>query len=306
MLASDATRAPGIRRREWVPWVVAAAVVVIAFVWLDWRAQRQWSRAIARLESEPGIVVVRAERGGSRWRLSGLRDPLASQPLALLTAVGVDSATIIGRWQSYVSLDPLIVLRRARLQLDAPATVALALAGDTLRARGFAPLDWVAHVAALQAFPPGVEHVDIGVEPRLPGEVAAVGVAVGEGRVLFDVGSAELRADARATIAKQVTAVRRIDGAIAPLGGRAWIELVGRADPTGSDSTNRLLSRQRSDAVLAALAAHGLDASRLQVRALGTSAPLAGPDAAARAALNRSVTLGIRLTRDAPTRAQPR
>ena len=306
VLVTDAARAPEHRRRAWLPWAIGAAVIVIAFAGLEWRMRRQWNRAIARIEAEPGIVLVRADRGGRRWRLSGLRDPLAARPAAVLAAVGVDTEMVDGRWQPYVSLDPVIVLLRSRAQLAAPATVTLTLATDTLHATGFAPLDWVARVGALQAFPPGVEHLDVGVEPRLPGNVADAGVTLGEGRVLFDVGSSALGDAARATIARQVAAVRRIDAAIAPLGGRAWIELVGRADPTGSDSTNRLLSRQRSDAVLAALAARGVDATRLSVRALGTSSPLPGPDDAARAALNRSVTLGLRLTRDAPSRAQPR
>lgn len=306
VLVSDAARARRNSRRAWVPWVVLGAVIVVALAGLSWRSRREWTRATTRLEAEPGIVLVHAERGWTRWRLAGLRDPLAARPTVLLAALGVDTTRIDGRWQPYVSLEPAMVLRRARTQLTVPATVELTLAGDTLRVAGLAPLDWIAHVATVQALLPGIEYVDMAVEPSLPGAVADAGVALVDGRVLFDVGSAELRADARATIARHVAALRRITAAIAPLGGLAWIELVGRADPLSRDSTDRTLSRQRADAVLGALVARGVPASQFSVRALGTSSPLPATDETARAALNRSVTFGVRLTRDAPSRAQPR
>jgi OOP family OmpA-OmpF porin len=92
----------------------------------------------------------------------------------------------------------------------------------------------------------------------------------------------------------------RLESGAAAIGARAALELVGRTDPTGSDSTNQALSQDRAEAVLAALAASGVPAEAARVSAAGTSRPLAGPDPAQRARVNRSVSFVVSLGWDAP------
>ena len=88
----------------------------------------------------------------------------------------------------------------------------------------------------------------------------------------------------------------------AALGARATLELAGRADQTGPDSTNQALSRYRAEAVLGALAARGVPRSAASLRAIGTSRPLQSSDPEERARINRSVSfhvsLGVRSRRE--------
>jgi OOP family OmpA-OmpF porin len=70
------------------------------------------------LRSEPGIVVVDASRGWSNWNISGLKDPTARQPEAVIAAAGIASPPIVGRWEPYLSLDPTLVAARARHSAD--------------------------------------------------------------------------------------------------------------------------------------------------------------------------------------------
>ena len=279
------------RRVAWVPWAVAALVAVLVLAGLAWRAPRRWNAAVDRLRAEPGIVLVRADRGGGRWSFGGLRDPLAADPSALLAATGVDTAGVDQRWERYLSLQPAMVLARARAALHPPAGVTLALAGDTLRVRGGAPLRWLA-TASRAGLPPGVAALDLGgVTPDIPPELASRVAEVERERVLFAVGSAALDGPARAAVARIAAALVRVQTAAAVLGAGATIELAGRTDPTGTDATNQALSRERAETVLAALAAQGTSPADVRVSALGTTQPLAQGDPA----LNRSVSFTVSL-----------
>jgi OOP family OmpA-OmpF porin len=280
----------------WLPWVAGAVLVVAALLWFRVRSEQRWDRAVARLESEPGIVLTRAERDGGRWSFAGLRDPLAPQPSALLAGVAVDTAGVEQRWEPYLSLRPELVLARARKSLAPPSAVALALVGDTLRFRGSAPLPWVAATARLAALPPGVAALDLsGIAPQTPAALAELEREIEGQRVLFDIGSAALGREARGTAARVAAWFSRLDTGAAAIGARAALELIGRTDPTGSDSANQALSRDRAEAVLGVLAARGVPAGSARLRAAGISEPLTGADPAEQARINRSVSFTVSL-----------
>ncbi|MGH7559391.1 MAG: OmpA family protein [Gemmatimonadales bacterium] len=285
------------KRHTWLLWV---APLLLVAGWLGWRAiraERNWRRVVAGLQAEPGIVVVTADRSGSRYRLSGLRDPLAGAPAAVLAGLGVDTTRVFGRWEAYLSLDPPVVLARARRLLVAPPTATLALDGETLRAGGTAPVPWLQRTAALASAPPGVARIDLGgVEPLFPGELGSLRDDIERRRVLFAVGSAEITREAGDVLAEAAWSLRRlIDG----VGGPAYrldVELAGRTDSTGTETTNETLSQLRVEAVRRFLAARGVADNVLRTTGLGTASPLAGEGGEARrAALNRSVSFAVRV-----------
>ena len=111
-LTTDRPKAAG--SRVWLPYAVGALVMAALAGWLAVRSSREWNAALARLRSEPGIVVVAADRGWRTWRLSGLRDPLAADPLHVLASTGVDTSRVVGRWDSFLSADPRFVEARMR------------------------------------------------------------------------------------------------------------------------------------------------------------------------------------------------
>jgi outer membrane protein OmpA-like peptidoglycan-associated protein len=128
----------------------------------------------------------------------------------------------------------------------------------------------------------------------LPPDLAAMRRSIEEGRVLFDVGSAALDREADRIVAEASRGIGRLEAGVAPHGFAVRLELVGRTDPTGSDSTNQSLSRLRADAVAARLAALGF-AGVARVAGVGTSRPVPAAGDAERARLNRSVSLVLRL-----------
>lgn len=294
VVATDQTRE---RRgtKSWLTWAIAALLLVALLGGLSIRSHLRWTRAVSALESQPGIVLTRAERGGDRWRFAGLRDPLARNPSAILAGVAVDSSSVEQRWEPYLSLQPEMVLARARRNLAPPGSVALALAGDTLRVRGSAPLPWVI-AAGRTTLPAGVAALDLsGVTPEIPADLAQLVRDIEGQRVLFETGSAALNNTARGVIGRVATSLQRLDAGVALIGARATLELTGRTDPTGSDSANQTLSRERAEAVVAALAARGVPTGTARVSGVGTSRPLAEGTPDERARINRSVSFGVNL-----------
>ncbi len=315
VLQSDARS--GKRTVTWWPWLLGTVALASVLTFFLWQRASEWQRAVARLESEPGIVLVHADHGWRRSRLSGLRDPLAAQPAVLLAAGGLDTTRVDGRWQPYVSLDSTVVLERARRQLKALSGVDLALRGDTLEARGAAPMSWVADMRRLRVYPPGVSHIDLGrVEPELSTALQADLDTIQRRRVLFAVASSQLTPRAQAAIDANAAGLAAVDAELRAVGRRVEVELAGRADRTGPDARNQSLSADRAAAVRAALVAGGIPAGSLTTQALGANAPLsenavstlgegdvAEEDVAVRARINRSVSFIVRVVRNeqAPT-----
>lgn len=83
--------------------------------------------------------------------------------------------------------------------------------------------------------------------------------------VYFGTNSAMLNAEAAKTLRDAAAAL--------PKDGTSRLEVVGKADRTGSDSHNQKLSTARAEAVRSALAASGVSASRIDVTAVGEQQP---------------------------------
>jgi outer membrane protein OmpA-like peptidoglycan-associated protein len=149
---------------------------------------------------------------------------------------------------------------------------------------------------ARSGLPPGVAALDLsGVEAEVPPALAAQVSDIEGLRVLFGVGSALLNREARTTTDRVAGAFGRLNREAAETGARASLELVGRTDPTGSDSTNRALSRDRAEMVRALLVQRGASSGAVRVSEAGTVRPLEAADSAERARINRSVSFVVSL-----------
>jgi OOP family OmpA-OmpF porin len=296
-----------VRPAAWLPWVAAAVLVLALLAWLRFRSEQRWQRAVERLESEPGIVLTQAERSDGRWSFAGLRDPLAPAPAALLASVGADTSKVSATWEPYLSLRPELVLARARRSLSPPSTVSFEQVGDTLRLRGSAPLGWLAATARHASLPAGVAALDLRrVQPIVPPELASMEREIEGRRVLFDIGVAVVRPEERVEVVDVAAAFARLQAGAAEIGVRAGLDLIGRTDPSGADSTNRALSRSRAEAVLAALVARGVARDAIHLTAAGTTDPLTAADPAERARINRSVSFVVSLGWDGTGREPAR
>jgi len=288
-------------RLTWLRWALPLLLLAGVGGWLAWRSHHRWIAAVTRLEAEPGIQLIEARRSLGTWHFRGLKDPLAARPAVILAGLGADTSGLDARWEPYLSLEPSLVIARARQALAAPSTVTLRLGGDTLYAEGQAPLGWVARAGALPLLPPGVAVLDTrGVVPTLPAELAALQSQIEARLTLFEVGSALIQPEERPGLDSLSTDFGGLRAGTARFGFRSELALYGRTDPTGSDALNRTLSASRVTAVTSLLVRAGLPAGALQGIPLGTSQPLRGRDSVEQARLNRSVAFQVQLTREPP------
>jgi OOP family OmpA-OmpF porin len=101
---------PGKHARVW-PWLMIAALLLLAAGFLMYQVyqgrqqQARWDRYFTSVKQLPGIVVTGVEKRGSRYVITGLRDPKAPDPARLLNERGLDPAAIQYQWQPYLSLN---------------------------------------------------------------------------------------------------------------------------------------------------------------------------------------------------------
>ena len=285
------------KRGAWMRWAIPAALVVLALVFLAWRSNRRWSTAMARLQAEPGIELLEMSRGGGRWRVRGLRDPLSADPAQVLASINADPSRLDARWEPYLSLEPSLVVERTRRWLAAPAEVSLIFRKDSVIASGTAPLAWVGGTLSRTTLPPGVAAIDLsGVTAELPPALAALRNDTEERLVLFDPGSAALSPESRGMLAGVAGSFLPLARAAREMGYRVSLQMIGRTDSTGSDAVNQTLSRQRVEAARAALIGMGMAPTELDGIGVGTSRPLAPREGDDQSRINRSVAFVVRLS----------
>lgn len=109
-------------------------------------------------------------------------------------------------------------------------------------------------------------------------------------RTFFDQGSASIDSTARATLDNQIAFLSK--------NPQWYVKLQGFADDPGGDSAMRKLSKQRADAVMAYLAAGGIDQRRMWSRGYGKERIVRECSERACQVQNRRVITNLRDTRD--------
>ncbi len=271
-------------------WVAAAAIVAALGLWIGLRMAetRRWERAVGALRSAKGIAVTEWGRRGGRYFVEGVRDPLASRPEAVLESSGMDVREVAVRFEPYLSLDPELVLRRARAILEPPRTVSTFVAGEILRATGSAPHRWI--VEARSASPKlavlGIRVLD--TDSVADEDMEALGREIESAQILFQVDSSRLTAGEAAAAQALAGALRQwVDDAMSA-GRKPRVTVLGYADRSGTEEKNRVLSRQRAERVGALLTAADIPAAVLSIEGRGPS-----NENAADAALERRVVIRL-------------
>jgi len=251
--------------------LVALGLIVLALgLWLFFsiRESRRWNDYLTRLNAQPGIVVVSAEKRGGKYHITGLRDPMAADPASLLAPSSIDQADVVARWESYQTSDPDIVLARFTRLLEPPPSVSLTIKDGVLVARGAASHDWINSARKLVQIMPSVNGfaeeglVDLDLART---ELGTVTQRI-EGRAIrFGVGSPELTPDQRDELNRVVPEIQRLSLLARSLGAQSRVEVWGHADQSGSQELNDRLIAARAEQVVSALSAMGVPSTDLVI-----------------------------------------
>jgi outer membrane protein OmpA-like peptidoglycan-associated protein len=261
--------------------VCAIVLAVLLAAWLGYMEyqNRKWAGFVNELKQQPGIVVTSFSRSGGRYQIQGLRDPLAADPSALLRQRGLDPGKAAFRWGAFYALDDSLVQQRAIALLNPPAGVTLTVQNGVLRAVGSCTTAWEHSLLERAPLIAGITTVD-------DSQLNSIGSAL----ILFDVARAEISPRQDENVAAAAEEIRKV---LRNSPGGASIEVVGRADSTGAEANNVLLSQQRADNVMRALVRLGIPAQALRATGVGMSAPLRPETDEQNRQFNRSVAFRI-------------
>jgi outer membrane protein OmpA-like peptidoglycan-associated protein len=257
--------------------------------------ERQWQAYVERLRAEPGIVITQAEARDGKFLLSGLRDPLAVDPLAFLAEAGIDPAQVVAHFDPYQALDPQFVLERLQASLNPPPGVTLAVEGNRIVAQGSASSPWIARARrAGTLLPAGAPVFDVSAVRNISeGALGKLRDAIQARSIRFD-NNVMLPAAGQDEILDQLAAeLNELAKLSASLNVVSKVTLTGHSDAKGQGTSNLSLSVARAEAVRALLKKRGVDPDQLTVRGAGTLEPLEADTSEAARSANRRVSFSV-------------
>ena len=112
-------RAPLSDRQKATLWMIALIVTIVIGVhtFLNYQVWQKWNNFVTDLEQQPGLVIISQRKKGSRYILSGLRDPLSVDPDERLAVSKLDPEKVEMTWRPYWSLEPGLTGNRTQALL---------------------------------------------------------------------------------------------------------------------------------------------------------------------------------------------
>ena len=258
----------------------------------------QWLAAVARLRTEPGIIITEAVRDGHASRIGGLRDPLARDPGEILAQGGIAMADVTARWEPYFALQPAFILQRAKARLAPPPGVTLELRGDVLFATGSAPASWIASAQNRADAVPGLASLDVtGVTDETARSLDVKKKEL-EATVLSFSEGVTLSPEAGAAVAKVAAQMDDLRRTALTQRSTLRVTVIGHASPEGPEQLNTSLAKNRADEIVRLLVANGVHPSMLTPQgSTGTPATEAAP--------GRNVTFRVTISQGSATKTEP-
>ncbi len=107
------TGQPEKRSWRWLAALTAVLIFLVAIGFLANRRNARWNQFLAKLQSQPGIVVIGSQKRWGHYTVTGMRDPLAADPARVAAESGIATGSLETRFEPYQSLDPRFSRPRA-------------------------------------------------------------------------------------------------------------------------------------------------------------------------------------------------
>lgn len=272
------------QRKPWLALTVLATGLT-AIVWFGYQEQQEIAAReamAARLDAEPGVVLLKAETIDGRFVYTVLADPLARRLNEVVGAVDPKLPEPDYRVYGHLSTDDEIVLRRTSARLQPEPETRMTIEDGHLGLTGRATVQWYAKFEQLYPSIPGVRSAasaSLELHDPLLERATNIRQIVETVSFAFPRGESALNetdhADTLTVLAGQIVALN--EAAELAFGARPDIDLVGFTDATGADGTNRRLGLARASALRDALAELGIDAAQLRTHSAIDYATREGP-----------------------------
>jgi len=249
--------------------------------------------AAERATAEQRAAIAEAERAAAEQRLA-----LAEAERAKTAAFAAQQQTLAAQQQSLAAQKQAEELRQqaedAKLQAAAAQRDAESAQRDAEQARAAQQAAFEQTSAAMKRAEQATQERDAlaqqlesSLNSILETKRSARGLVVNIGDVLFDLGQATLRPEARERLS-------RLSGVLLAYPGPYTLEFEGHTDSTGSDELNNRLSDARASAVRDYVVGAGVRGDRVAgTRGFGKANPIASNDTAGGRQQNRRVEIVI-------------
>ncbi|MER8693310.1 OmpA family protein [Mesorhizobium opportunistum] len=261
------------------------------------REAEHWQYYVSRLEAQSGIIVAQQTVRGGQFYISGLRDPLAADPQALLSGTQIDPARVHSQWQFFQSLDPKFVVKRLTASLSPPKSVQLSIIQGRILVVGEAPVAWInrAQAAAEQLSADGVV-LDVSQLRELNlEELNYLREAIQTTDIFFSSGKVVPGPEQLPVLDRLADQIKEFAQNARKSGVAARFMLTGHSDATGRETANASISAARAETVRALLNKRGVAPELLLVRGAGTFEPLVPENSQAGSSTNRRVSITVNL-----------
>ncbi|MGJ5672713.1 MAG: OmpA family protein [Nostochopsis sp.] len=256
-------------------WSLLGAIAIALGIWsfFSFREQLRWNAYLEKLNSQPGIVVIQAKKGYGKNFISGMRDPLATDPYLLMQQANINPQTVISQWQPYVSLEPQIIAKRAAELLQAPKTVSLKVdQNGVLSATGNAPRQWILETKKSWRLVPGItEYIDKNLLELELQELQLYKQKIEQYQLLFVEGTTEFLPGESNKLPDIVFAIKKISSLAKSLGKDVRFEITGHTNITGTEQRNMILSQARANKIIAYLNFQGINTISFTSVGVGSS-----------------------------------
>ncbi len=141
--------------------LICGLLVGCALVWFchSWFDSRRWANYVADLENQPGIVITDQHHGFRQYSVTGLRDPMASDPLELLASTSINPDYVNYQFEPYQAMHPDFTLERANQMLSPPQGVQLRFENPVLLISGVQDRQWGAFAKKFALSIAGIDKV---------------------------------------------------------------------------------------------------------------------------------------------------
>jgi OOP family OmpA-OmpF porin len=258
-----------------VPWLALVSIALLCgvgiwFWFQSYTLDNARQNALARLVSEPGIVVMGSRVVDDLLLINGLRDRLAEAPEQVLSEPGVGVLGLTFVFEPYLSTEPVIVERRAIRRLAPPVSARMSVQDSTLVVTGAANVNWIGTLEQRWRSVAGLDALNIDALDRLDpvrAEMESLVTLIESTIFYFDRSAAEPNPGA-AKVPALALAIKRLVELSETLGITPVVRVLGATDDTGAAQFNAQLAEQRAENLYVALLAQGIPANLLVFQSL--------------------------------------
>lgn len=264
---------PESKNRKPLIWFIGLALIaaIAFFGYRSWLAERQLEQFSAALQATPGIHLTEISRDDGMIQLRGLRDPLAQTVAEVASQVDIPIDSVTAVMRPFQSLEPTLIEARARELFGTVDTIELRLADDVLVVNGSADSEWLNDFQARYSQLAGVRAIDTRGVVNAAADRLRQRVAELDDKAFVFENGIEFATGQRDIFLAHAAALAELSDAAHQNGFELTLTVHGTTDAIGSVESNRLLARQRAEAIGTMLTDAGLTVKDIEI-----SVPTAG------------------------------